>query len=664
MKVKNLMVSVILIVSVMLNGIFMTSALSAETVVVDENFDSCTSVDDLYENRNWSPGWAGMTGVELNSDGDNKYVMMESGKTLYRNIESSSEINSGKYRVSWYVRPKDTEGNCVIQLQPDSGDYSIPIQCYKGEIFIYERDTKYVVSNYVAGEWYEISAVLNFDEKNISVRVSNNGNVLGSVREKPMYLVDMARPSDDHGYMDKLALIRFQCWYSGGYDIDNLKIESISKLTDSDLMIISENFENITIDDTDRLNITTSNGWLPGGVDFGTSDVSASKTLKMTTHDTMFAKSFSPLSGGKYKISYSVYFGDSMTVVSVDPSTSEDGMYLTYITPDGKIYRATTESESWYTGKGNIHEWNTIECIVDMDKETIEYTIMDKDGNRIDKPVTVGGFRGKAWPYNEIDVNSIGTFMVRAWSKGGKDTPTDVYLDDFSLSHYIDKPSLDSKSVKMTDSTGNDIDDTLLSVPTSVKTITLDFGCNLDIASLEGALNITDSDGTAVPFTYIADGQSCVITLSSLLKPESEYTLTVLPIVKNTNDDIMQAKYVHKFTTGKSQTIVKLKNITVNGENVTTLNDIEGGDKISINTSVVNQTTDAKDLIWLIAYYDGNALAKVERNTAVAVSGTREVEAQTFTVPNDLSNITEVRVFLWNTLTDMIAYCEPIVLNR
>ena len=157
MKAKKL-ISTILVLGVVLSSMLFTTGIGADVVVADENFDSYNSLDDIYNSGNWSPGWAGMTGVELKSDEDNKYVYMESGKTLYYNIDSSTEINSGKYRLSWNFRPTDTQGNCVFQLQPDSGDYSIPIQCYNGEIFIYERDTKYVVSNHVAGEWYKISA--------------------------------------------------------------------------------------------------------------------------------------------------------------------------------------------------------------------------------------------------------------------------------------------------------------------------------------------------------------------------------------------------------------------------------------------------------------------------------------------------------------------------
>lgn len=648
------------IILVVLMGLFQTFSANAgytDQVILEDYFNNYESLEDMYANC-WAQGEFG-TDAAFSKDGNEAYVTMSGNATSLKYQFDDVISQPEKLRITTTVRMQpDVYG--LLELVPSKLTYSaeageeqalglIALCMHDGKMYAQSFQNKYCLGSFIPNQWYGVSVIADLKKGTYHIQVSYQDNIVGQYRDLPMVILGEAT----NGQVNDLKSIRYRCW-NGSFDIAGLTVASIEKENERDTVMVSENFENVTMENFSALHIIPTNE--EKSFSFDKPDVGETKSVILEERDSGIVKEFPVISTGRYKVTYSVYLsGTNIMIEALPNSWTGDGMNLAFVSAEGGVYH----TGSWnfdenFVARGTLNTWITIENILDIDAKTNTYTVRDASGRQLGNSVVVSGFQDIA---ASTSLSEISCFRIRNWG----DVP--AYVDDFCLAYDYGQPQLTEERVTVKDCFGNAIADFSAEISPAINEIVLNFGAELDEESLVGAVCLIDENGESVPFNDSLNKGKYSLKINSLLKNNTTYTLRVSSGVSNKNHDSMSTPFVFSFTTGKAEFLVEEARVTMDDKEIEALDEVKPNDEVTVHTNLVNASDRTINLNWVIGYYHENRLIKAENRTARAEPGAIDVGVQNFTVLDDLEGITEIKFFLWDTKGGMMPYSETITLK-
>lgn len=611
-----------------------------------ETFDGYASVDEMKENH-WSKDECINYDAELLEDSGNKYLkVLKDHGAVY--CTGDVIANSGKVRISADVKTSGAGGG-IVEFLPQRS--SISGNAYTG-LYANEFKEKTITlqtgwSDGGAGTklgsiekdtWYKMVYILNFDTGRYNVQVlSNDGKVVMLKRN-----VDMTAENVKGDVLNELYAVRFRNFRDGEFYVDNLEIKSGYEETDKDFLIFEEDFENTT---TEKL---AKNGWnLNDKVD-GYSVKEANGTgnhaFSLTKKDGQLWRSFPAVSEGKIKFSYDYMSNGDWAVA--DAFTNPNWEYLIM----------ASYSDGWMRCQGEAicaapaNEWQRIEIVFDLGAETLNVTVTNEDNTVYTfkkTNVKTADKETKTW-------NLLEGFGVRDWAD------KEIMVDNIKIEYYEPDPALTASSIRFEDAFGETIENGSAGVTPSVKKMYLDFGCDVDVSTVENALTIKDSQNGSPEYTLASQSGGVVVTFAKALKGSETYTVTVANSVLSLAGKKMKDSFTTSFNTTAGKLSVAFGKITNDSAEVTKLSELAKGDEITVNVDFENSTASNAGLSLIIAYYKGNLLSSTEsfvlsQNDA----GQLGVDPKKVTV-GDLDGVTSVKLMLWNGTQTMLPYCNAV----
>lgn len=549
-----------------------------------------------------------------------------------------------------YIKDSNNKIQFLMRL---SNDYK-NIRTYSGS-----QDS--VVCAVNGTKWTTVKFVINVDTKKYSIKVyDETGALIGSADDNAVSVSEIASLCIDNNGS-----------YGGVLSVDNIYFAEHQEDTpdpdpDPDpnpeqTVIVDEQFENYASFDDMKANswsTSTSENKI-ASVLFADHDSADNLTGKYLVQECgNLAKSFSALTSGTYKITYWFKAGaKNNTNVYVSGDDKAGGknspMVLT------AVYGDTLVTKSYREANGGIklinidrNEWYRVENIVNLDSGKITTSVYDKNGKLLKKNKL-----NELYSYTtKSTLTSINAFHMdnNYW-------PTDkdnFYFDDLKIESYVNKPELTADDVTVTDYKGEAQTD-LMAICPAVKTIALDFGANI---TSDSANKISVSP--AANYTGAIDGDRFVMTFNELLDGNTAYTITVPADVANANGDTLGTSVTINLKTTTVSTDVRLASVTDDsGAPITTLAGL-ANKKVVVNTNAVNTGDDNAKLTYIMAFYKGNYLshALLADNKTIDAGGF-DAQPIEFTV-GDMTDVTAVKVMLWNGLGTMVPWTECIEFNN
>ena len=244
---------------------------------------------------------------------------------------------------------------------------------------------------------------------------------------------------------------------------------------------------------------------------------------------------------------------------------------------------------------------------------------------------------------------------------------SELRMDSLSISEvYDEKPILNGDRVIFTDYDGTEIEANLNQIKNDVGSIELHFGTAITAGDKTVSLTYMNGDETVTAEGVtgsIVDGRSYVLRFNNLLKSAKKYTLTVpagafVDESGNAND-----LFTYEFTTTEGKIEVSLEGFTNGTDVLSDLNVLKAADKKYAVFTYENGTDVAKDSVLLVGYFAGDKLlaAEVVPTKANLKANKKETIsiALTEAIPEGTAS---VRMFVWNTLEEMLPYAEPYAL--
>lgn len=620
-----------------------------ENISYAENFDLVTNTDALDDT--WRDSWyIGGTRPEIQGEGENKYLAIAKDNGIEW-CPFSEGFNSGKVSVKMSVKAMDGSAGLVEML---SGEDSVYFRkgLYASQItgrsfgILKSWDSPKIATG-VSGEWYDLIYTLDFDNGTYGIQIIKDDKVFTQKRDIPMTMEDYNETLPD------LYALRFRNWGEGMFYVDNLSVSRVTHVTDRDDVIFEQDFEDVTVGDINKYGFSTNDAF----ASVEQLDEEHKNSFKITTNSGELKKDFPEITTGKFRFSYSLHTeGDWAIAEAISSTDSYQFLGLALFSGGGKFYCSEIgeSQEGYLCTTAASTDWVRVENIVDMDEKTVTYRVLDNTGKVCEKKIEK--------IVNAIDktteITGLNAFRVRNWRESGE-----IYIDDVELSFYNPAPKITTADIEIKDSFGNDISDITNNVNPAIGEISLDFGCGVLEDSAKEAITLTDDKNESANFEIKIQGEKVVLVLSSALKQNTSYTLSVSDSLLGKNGKLIKESFSFTFRTGAGTLMSRIWKIRVNGNEEITINDFAAGANVSVSPEFINTTTDSADLSVIISYFKGTVCVKSEsRGLYDLPGGTVGVEPQSFTVP-EISGLTLVKIMLWNGVKNMVPYCSVVTIK-
>lgn len=641
--------------------------LETSTSFAKQDFETLDYAHELF-----ADGWEAVAGSGL--IGPTEATIVKDG-TSYGNALHLSQNNNGFKKA---ILTKNGEDVSKGYLKLDFSIYSE--DATKTKILAYvgngtkEQQVIYFAPNYIqknsgtaanlkkyqSNTWYDVSVIINVPEQTYTVQVTSDGN-----------LVDEFINTLD-AEITSINTFRINKWDPPAFLFDNFNVTEYDPPKPS-AAIMSEDFEG-TATLADR-------GWVNKQSAITSIDTTNGNRGKIEVDETGgtsggMQKSFTQsITGGKIRTVFTVDTNDNKFYVKLltsDSSKVLDAIYMTGSADGNLILPGTSAAyvdnlSSSYT-KGTVYK---IENIYDLDSKTRTLSVYDATTDSLIKTKEYSATGTSNADKQLTDIKPITGIEVMNWGYGNQANGTrgsnPAYIDDIVVEYVVDKPVLSASSVEFIDYAGNSVADKT-AVTNALDKIVLDFGCNVDEDTIDGAITLKTSAGTAVPFTGSFDSAKRHYTIvpSSYLALSTEYVLNVANTIENKFGYAMDNSFELRFTTAGNAvvtgTIESAKSNNIN--EIATVSDIYANQKINVAGTFVNSSDESKTATFLIAYYQGNELANIDiyQSPAIAAKSKAAISAE-FTVPSDLTGIDGVSIFLWDSFSNIMPYSPAKVIG-
>ena len=595
---------------------------------IKEDFSNIDSFNEVFaDDWVWTHDQKTVDGkiVNVDSSHGNAVQLSQNAPGIYKAIKDKdgNGLTSGKYEISYSVYTTSTEDKILV----DINDFCVAY--FSQWATIGNSAGGSGSGKYEENKWYDISALMDMDNKTASVTVKQGDTV---VYENSGLAINATA----------LTQLRIRSWNDKAFYIDDILIKDYVAPKPSTILI-DENFDNMT---------ELSNGWtnINGDnpvtiIDNSPYGRSAKGQFKGSSG---LQKSFDAVTG-KFKISFLMSTNTQfyLNLINKNAAGEDKNQALAYIDTSLKVHSGNGDGGHYIMGNVESGKYYQFEFVVDTDNKTYEMSYTDvatstKSTQTLDS---------EKLP-RLLDLNSVSGIQLGFWDskKDGSDT---VIIDNVKAELIVTAPVLSAETITIKDYDENVITDTAKVTP-AISEIALNFGTQIDEDTLDGAITLTDSDNSAVAFDYAlsSDGKIVTITPTAYLKGGKTYSLSVAKTVANVYDMTMDAAFNMQFETAADFAKAELTTLPK-------FSDIATGSTLTIGGNFINCTDSSKNLVWVVAYFSGNRLvyADASKETPISTVYGKTTLGQTYTAP-DMTGVDRVEVYLWNGMTTMIPFAD------
>lgn len=500
-------------------------------------------------------------------------------------------------------------------------------------------------------DWVEVTAVFDTANAIMSTTFKQNDQLLA-------YSPVRGVPGLDNG----LDYIRFRA--PGGItSVEDIKLVYGGSVADTQIVLVDEDFSDFSEVSTEN----RKNGWIDGMQPSNTPanhsvyDEDGNRMLLLDADkEAITYSTASCMDRGDITIDFDVKLSgenpnllcelvnsaaentDTTGTTAVRPHGGNNTVWLQYHGDHGaeNVTLTSFEKDKWYHYTITVHPKKGL------------YDVKMYEGNNTEPMAEKSDLPMQCTAAQNVPQKTFKAVRFRLWNNNNQ-----AYIDNFKMTYDVERPKLDESGVTMIDSTDAVVTN-YGEVDSALKTITLDYGTELASA---GTVTLADSEDDTVDFTGKIEGETYVMTLDEILKDKTEYTLMASGAV-GTNGNAQDMAMELTFTTGQvGSDIVRLGKLTNDSGDITSLSQLSG--TFTVNTTAVNRTDSSKDLTWIVAYYNGDRLVDAQIQTAELSANSALRTQPQFTAPS-MTDVTKVKVFLWNTLENMAPYCEALELAQ
>ena len=647
---------------------------------ISEGFDynAATAVEEMTNN-----GWT------FPADPADKGFAITDGKLkvptswMYKAIDVA-DLPSGFAEIKFSVTPKDTTGRYVVAMRTNcsytgANGYFVIIQFYEGKIYGQNLSSTNVwhasnvlASSYTADATYDVTVKVDIGSGSYTVDVELGDASVGSYT--------YTFPNENEY---PLTIYMMQSGATGaGMLVDDLSVRAVDEGVS--YKSYSESFDSTTIAklNADGWNITsaiTDANLVDGTLQLGYANDSIYRPLNIPANEI-----------GKYEIKFSVtpedtlgeavfYFTSNYSEIP-DPTRTDGWNYQHFLRAiefyKGSILKPRSTAYSFFADRttgvskvGSYKDGHTydVEIVYNVGKE-YSATITEKD--------ETGAATGTVYTYtystyfdNDVNFASYGTegeaYLAKLYMQGVKSatTQSDFFVDNFSIRKIISKPSASALSVVMTDVKGNSISPSGAAVTPALDKIELTFGTDMITRTMK-SITFTDEDGNTVAGTptYVSKNGVYAFDIDGVLKPNSSYSITIPATVENVENVTMGEAYVYTFETGVGEYLVEIEGLYKTDETeITQISDINNSETVNVKVRYINTTDKKESLVAIISCYNNNMLIPLAPSVEKEVDEfSADVETISFTMPADMSKVTDLKIFVWDTAVDAVGLCDAV----
>lgn len=595
---------------------------------IKEDFSNIDSFNEVFaDDWVWTHDQKTVDGkiVNVDSSHGNAVQLSQNAPGIYKAIKDKdgNGLTSGKYEISYSVYTTSTEDKILV----DINDFCVAY--FSQWATIGNSAGGSGSGTYKENKWYDISALMDMDNKTASVTVKQGDTV---VYENNGLAINATA----------LTQLRVRNWNDKAFYIDDILIKDYVAPKPSTILI-DENFDNMT---------ELSNGWTNINSNNPVTIIDNSPYGKSAKGQFVgssgLQKSFDAVTG-KFKISFLMSTNTQfyLNLINKNAAGEDKNQALAYIDTSFRVHSGNGDGGHYIMGNVESGKYYQFEFVVDTDNKTYEMSYTDvatstKSTQTLDS---------EKLP-RLLDLNSVSGIQLGFWDskKDGSDT---VIIDNVKAELIVTAPVLSAETITIKDYDENVITDTAKVTP-AISEIALNFGTQIDEATLDGAITLTDSDKSAVAFDYAlsSDGKIVTITPTAYLKGGKTYSLSVAKTVANVYDMTMDAAFNMQFETASDFAKAELTTLPK-------LSDITTGSTVTIGGNFINCTDSSKNLVWVVAYFSGNRLvyADASKETPISTVYGKTTLGQTYTAP-DMTGVDRVEVYLWNGMTTMIPFAD------
>lgn len=595
---------------------------------IKEDFSNIDSFNEVFaDDWVWTHDQKTVDGkiVNVDSSHGNAVQLSQNGPGIYKAIKDKdgNGLTSGKYEISYSVYTTSTEDKILV----DINDFCVAY--FSQWATIGNSAGGSGSGTYKENKWYDISALMDMDNKTASVTVKQGDTV---VYENSGLAINATA----------LTQLRVRNWNDKAFYIDDILIKDYVAPKPSTILI-DENFDNMT---------ELSNGWTNINSNNPVTIIDNSPYGKSAKGQFVgssgLQKSFDAVTG-KFKISFLMSTNTQfyLNLINKNAAGEDKNQALAYIDTSFRVHSGNGDGGHYIMGNVESGKYYQFEFVVDTDNKTYEMSYTDvatstKSTQTLDS---------EKLP-RLLDLNSVSGIQLGFWDskKDGSDT---VIIDNVKAELIVTAPVLSAETITIKDYNENVITDTAKVTP-AISEIALNFGTQIDEGTLDGAITLTDSDNTPVGFDYnlSADGKIVTIAPTAYLKGGKTYSLNVAKTVANVYDMTMDAAFNMQFETAADFAKAELTTLPKFSE-------IATGSTLTIGGNFINCTDSSKNLVWVVAYFSGNRLvyADASKETPISAVYGKTTLGQTYTAP-DMTGVDRVEVYLWNGMTTMIPFAD------
>lgn len=599
--------------------------------------DSNVILQDSFSDGKCDLGLWDMQGASVDENGS---LVIPNGKFPYLYIPTVSDTDSA-YRFSYTIKG-DTNGNKVKVYADKSSNRGFGgFVSSQGFVFTklnVNSAPEYAIANYNNEEY---TVEVEFCEKTGGqftkwTLKSSTGDVLYSTKKTSLWNSESGAAATDSIFGKRI------CFWNSGSNTSNVYIDDV-KLEKIEASIDFE--ENFDVADIDAL-CADGNGWR------GNSKGSIENGQLKLPHNAWIYFDVVGKADAPYKVTYDIMTTGETTTAGGTALIANDTYLLGAYNPligldtykrtfdDATTIPVSEANGKWYTVTAEINETEA--------NGYMRYTLTDKETQTV-----VGTYTLPMLKNEKDEAITLNASAFYFWNRGGADSVT--YIDNLKFEKINTKMYI--ASITATDKSGNVVELNDDTTPSLAK-------INVQLTSIPLAadgITLTEKDGSSVETAAAPATNNIEITVTGALKSNTTYTLTIPNSITDENDIALENPITIDFTTNAKTTTGRITSIG----DLTDFNDLPAGGTVDVKATVNNSGDADKSAALIATFYKGDIFSGVQiKNDITVTAGTTEDITFTVNVPTDMTDVTSIKVFLWDSLSGLVPYSNYSALTK
>lgn len=478
-------------------------------------------------------------------------------------------------------------------------------------------------------DWLDVTAIINLDQQASMIAVKQNGIIVAKQLKNNAGLGEDIKNNG-------LGYIRFITSASGngGPTVRNICVRKTDIADNFDYPGYGEQFDyTLTESGFSKTNLisasTTStshtsyafnnSGWyitadefLADDIDFVNADgetyieASYSENNKIKQIGTVVKPTWMSGLKGITHLAYRVKINSTAGTIRAlclgngIPATLEFRPYSKTVRVNGDTDAAYSDTNSTVIGSYDPESWVDVDQYVDIPNRKW-FVVVRQNGAVVAKAMDV-------FVRNTLAENGISDFrfdFIASSNVAPSLCMSNLQIETVDAVNIA--PEINEDNISFEDKSGNLTSLRENDISPLVENIKLDFG--IAMPNPIGTEGITLSgDGENIDFTLSRNAEKeteWILTPHTILSSAVNYTLYFPSTIKSQNGVALYGgDKSFEFYTANVYPIYHLANITMGSEAVSFLNAINSGDVVTLNTEAINTSSEDKNLMWVLAYYD------------------------------------------------------------